>query len=64
MSAAPKQTKLFYQLIKAQTKLAMAGNAKELAADLGPIEYQKAVRQYHVAKRAMQRAALALTEVR
>jgi hypothetical protein len=59
-----KQTALFYKLIKAQTKLAMAGNAKELAADLGPIAYQKAVRQYHVAKRAMQRATLALTEAR
>lgn len=59
-----KHTASFYRLIKAQAKLAMAGNAKELAADLGPIEYQKAVRRYHVAKRAMQRARLALTEAR
>ena len=59
-----KQTALFYRLIKAQTKLAMAGSAKEFAADLGPIEYQKAVRRYHVAKRAMQRATLALAEAR
>ena len=59
-----KQTALFYKLVKAQTKLAMAGNAKELAADLGPIEYQKAVLRYHAAKRAMQRATLALAEMR
>ena len=54
---------LFYRAIKAQVRLAMAANRKEFAADINPVEYSKAVRQFHVAKRAARRASEALAEV-
>jgi hypothetical protein len=47
---------LFYRVIRAQARLAMAANRKELARDVNPIEYSTAVRRFHVAKRAMRRA--------
>lgn len=47
---------LFYRVVQAQARLAMAGNRKELAKDVNPVEYSIAVRRFHVAKRAMRRA--------
>jgi hypothetical protein len=64
MSGAEKSHKaLTDRLIKAQYMLAMARNEKEFAAEKNPAEYANAVRRYHVAKRALQRATAALAEV-